>query len=77
LQTGLAFGYVSDIIFSPDANMLAVLVLRDATAGRGLYAFGFPGTTGRWDPSAGYYGLPYVTTDQANAAAIRVDPKRF
>lgn len=77
LQAGFAFGYVSDVIFSPDARMLAVVVLRDASAGGGMYAFGFPSDIGQWNPAAGYYGLPYVTSEQASNAAIRVDPKQF
>jgi hypothetical protein len=77
LQAGRAYGYVSDVVFSADGRRLAVLVTRDATVGGGTHAFGFPGETGRWNPAAGYYGLPYVTAQQASAAAVRVDPKRF
>jgi hypothetical protein len=77
LQAGQAYGYVNDVVFAADGRMLAVLVTRDAAAGGGTYAFGFPGTTGRWSPAEGYYGLPYVTAEQANAAAVRVDPARF
>lgn len=77
LQQGFAYGFVSEVVFS-EGRMLAVLVIRDALAGGGIYAFGFPDeTTVRWSPTLGYYGLPYVTVEKANAAAIRVDPKRF
>jgi hypothetical protein len=77
LQPGLTYGYVSDVIFTRDGKLLAVLVTRDAPGGGGTFAFGFPGTTGRWDPNASYYGLPYITSQHATDAAIRVDRKRF
>jgi hypothetical protein len=76
LQAGQAYGYVNDVVFL-DGRMTAVLVTRDPVAGGGTYAFGFPGTTGRWSPASGYYGLPYVTGQQANGAAVKVDLKRF
>lgn len=71
LRAGQAYGYVSDVVFA-DGQMLAILVTRDFVAGGGTFAFGFPRTVGRWNPAAGYYGLPYVTAKQANAAAVRV-----
>ena len=46
LQPGLAFGYVSDVVFTNSGALLAVLVTRDAVAGGGTYAFGFPGKIG-------------------------------
>jgi hypothetical protein len=77
LQTGFAYGYVNDVVFSDEGRMMAILVIRDSPSGGGTYAFGFPRSIGSWNPSAGYYGLPYVTTEQANAAAIRVDLEHF
>lgn len=77
LQPGFAYGYVSDVVFTRKGQMLAVLVTRDISGGGGTFAFGFPGTTGRWDPGAGYYGLPYITPQQASDAGIRVDHTRF
>ena len=77
LRAGLAYGYVSDVVFANDGRMFAILVTRDSAMGGGTYAFGFPGTIWPWNPAAGYYGLPYVTTSQTDAAAIRVEPKRF
>jgi sporulation protein YlmC with PRC-barrel domain len=77
LQAGQGYGYVSDMVFTPDGKLLAILVTRDATGGGGTYAFGYPGTTGRWDPHFSYYGLPYVTAEQATRAAVRVDHARF
>jgi sporulation protein YlmC with PRC-barrel domain len=78
LQAGQGYGYVSDVAFTRRGDMLAVLVTRDATAGGGIYAFGFPRSpVPRWDPSTGYYGLPYVTARQADEAAVRVQSSRF
>jgi sporulation protein YlmC with PRC-barrel domain len=77
LETGLAYGHVSDVVFNSEGRMIAVLVVRDHALGGGTFAFGFPGRIGHWKPAWSYYGLPYVTTKQAEAAAIRVDPKLF
>jgi hypothetical protein len=77
LQAGLAYGYVNDVVFSDDGRMVGILVTRDSAAGGGTHAFGFPDSIGPWNPAAGYYGLPYVTTEQADAAAVRIDPERF
>jgi hypothetical protein len=77
LQAGQAYGYVGDAVFSPSGALLAVLIVRDATAGGGTFAFGFPGSIGAWNPRVGYYGLPYVTAEQAGLAALRVDAGRF
>jgi hypothetical protein len=77
LQTGQAYGYASDVVFTDQGRMLAVLITRDSIAGGGVHAFAFPGTTGRWNPGGGYYGLPYVTADQAARAAVSVDARRF
>lgn len=77
LQAGQGYGYVSDLVFSRLGKMLAVVVTRDAAAGGGSYAFRYPGTTGRWDPRLSYYGLPYITEEQAANAAIKLDTDRF
>ncbi len=77
LQTGYGYGYVTDVVFSSEGRMTAVLVSRDQASGGGTYAFAFPGTTGRWDPGASYYGLPFVTNGQAREAGLRIDPSRF
>ncbi|KRR20494.1 hypothetical protein CQ13_32390 [Bradyrhizobium retamae] len=77
LQTGAGYGLVKDVVFSQQGRMLAVLVARDAAQGGGTLAFPYPGGTGRWSPSASYYGLPFVTAEQADRAGLRVDPKRF
>jgi sporulation protein YlmC with PRC-barrel domain len=77
LQTGYGYGYVTDVVFSRDGRLIAVLISRDAASGGGTFAFPFPGTVGRWDPGASYYGLPFITDSQAQAAGLRIDPKRF
>jgi hypothetical protein len=77
LQTGYGYGYVTDAVFNADGRLIAVLISRDAASGGGTFAFPFPGTVGRWDPGASYYGLPFITDSQAQAAGLRIDPKRF
>ena len=77
LQTGYGYGYITDAVFSQDGRLIAVLISRDAASGGGTFAFPFPGTVGRWDPGASYYGLPFITDSQAQAGGLRIDPKRF
>lgn len=77
LQTGLGYGYVKDIVLAPRGHMVAVLVARDTRMGAGTVAFPYPGRTGRWSPDMSYYGLPFVTAEQANDAAVKVNPKQF
>lgn len=78
LQTGRAFGYVSDVLFSREGKMIAVLVTRNAAIGGGTYAFGFPGISSRnWNPGLSYYGLPFVTDQQALEAARKIELARF
>jgi sporulation protein YlmC with PRC-barrel domain len=77
LQAGQGYGYVSDLVFSRNGKLLAIAITRDALGRGGTYAFRYPGTTGRWDPRMSYYGLPYITEEQATEAAIRIDSSRF
>ncbi|WP_201863867.1 PRC-barrel domain-containing protein [Microvirga soli] len=77
LQTGYGYGYVSDAVFDKSGRLIAMLIARDVASGGGTYAFPYPGTTGRWDPGAGYYGLPFVTASQAQMAGLRVDSTKF
>jgi sporulation protein YlmC with PRC-barrel domain len=77
LQTGLGYGYVKDVVLAPQGRTIAVLVARDTLTGGGTVAFPYPGRTGRWSPDMSYYGLPFVTIEQANEAALEVNPKQF
>jgi len=78
LQAGQGYGYVSDAVFTRAGNLIAVLITRDARSGGGTYAFGFPERpVERWNAGASYFGLPYVTAEHADAAAIPVDLTRF
>ena len=77
LQTGQGFGYVSDLVFGEGGRLLAVLISRDASGGGGIFAFPWPGATGKWSAAMSYYGLPYVTDEQARQAGLRVDLGRF
>ena len=77
LQTGRGYGYVSDVVFGSEGVMLFILVTRDEKSGGGTFAFPYPGQTGKWDARLSYYGLPYVTEDQATASAVKVDLKKL
>jgi sporulation protein YlmC with PRC-barrel domain len=77
LQTGLGYGIVTDVIFTPDERASALLVSRDAASGGGTMAFPFYGIAGQWDPGMSYYGLPFVTASQAREAGLKVEPNRF
>lgn len=77
LQTGIGYGYVTDVVFTRDGRLAAVLVAREVASGGGIIAFPFPGPQSRWDPGASYYGLPFVTPDQAERGGIKVDLGRF
>ena len=77
LQSGYGWGYVSDVVFTRDGRLVAVLVNREASAGGGAFAFPFRGIDSPWDPGWSYYGLPFATANQAEAAGLRVDPRRF
>ncbi|OCK55016.1 PRC-barrel domain-containing protein [Bradyrhizobium sp. LMTR 3] len=77
LQTGQGFGYVTDLVFSPTGKMMAVLVARDKQAGGGTIAFPYPDKMENWSPSMSYYGLPYITAEQANQAGMAVKMRAF
>lgn len=77
LQAGQGYGYVSDLVFSPAGKAIAVLVARDKQAGGGTVAFAYPDSMTKWNPSMSYYGLPYITAQQANEAGMTVDMQAF
>ena len=80
LQTGHGYGYVTDVMVTGDARLGAVLVTRTSPAGSGTaatVAFPFPAVQSRWDPAASYFGLPHVTAEQADKAAIQIDRARM
>ena len=77
LQTGRGYGYVNDVVLTPEGRMLAVLVTRDTAEGGGTFAFAYPGRTGRWSPDWSYYGLAFITSEQANSAGLKVDSRKF
>jgi sporulation protein YlmC with PRC-barrel domain len=77
LRTGYGYGIVTGAVFARDGRIIAVLISRDASAGGGTAAFPFQGATGPWDASMSYFGLPFITDDQAREAGLRIDPSRF
>lgn len=77
LQTGHGFGYVTDVVFTKDGRVAGVLVTRDVEAAGRILAFPFPGIQTRWDPGASYFGLPQVTAEAAEQAAIPIEASRL
>ncbi|MBM1172802.1 PRC-barrel domain-containing protein [Microvirga arabica] len=73
LQAGQGFGYVTDVIVTKDNRLAAVLITRDGESSGRTIAFPFSGIETRWDPGASYFGLPHVTAEQAEQAAISID----
>jgi sporulation protein YlmC with PRC-barrel domain len=64
LQTGLGYGYVRDVVFTPEGRLRAALITRGTRLGGGTVAFGFPRSpSDRWRAGAAYYGLPYITSE--------------
>lgn len=76
LRNGQGYGFVRDVVFSPEGKALAVLVNRDARYGAGLYAYPYYGYGYGWDPAQRYYALPFESLAVA-ANAPKVDAKRF
>ena len=77
LQTGMGYGYVTDVVFTKDGRLGAVLVTRQIGAAGTTTAFPFPGVQSPWDPGASYFGLPQITVEQADRAGVVVDASRF
>ena len=68
LRAGQGYGHVSDAVFTRAGNQIAVLITRDARNGGGADAFDSPECpVARWNAGAGYFGLPYVTAEHADA----------
>lgn len=76
LKTGLLYGTVTDTVFSTGGKLVAVLVTREGKDD-GAIAFPFPGQLLRWSPTASYYGLPFITLDQADSAGLEIDWHKF
>jgi hypothetical protein len=68
---------VTDVVFTKDGRLGAVLVTRAEGSGASTLAFPFSGVRSLWDPGASYFGLPHATADQADKAGVPVDPSRF
>lgn len=60
LANGAGYGYVSDVIFSKDGDITAVVVRPTVAAyGIGVYAYPFYGYQYGWQPGGNVYTLPY------------------
>jgi hypothetical protein len=65
LSSGVGFGYVTDVVFSRDGQILATLINRDVAYGAGLYGYPYYGWGYGWVPTLDYYALPYETPELA------------
>lgn len=73
LENGEGYGYVDDLIFSQDNQLLSVVVSATEVGTPGYYAYpwyGFNYGTYSWDPGLGYYALPYGPTGVSEFAAF-------
>ncbi|WP_137391205.1 PRC-barrel domain-containing protein [Rhodoligotrophos defluvii] len=59
LNDDIGYGYVSDLIFTTDGNLHAVVVSADAAYGGGYYAYPYYGYGYGWAPGSPYYDLGY------------------
>ncbi|MBD2750329.1 PRC-barrel domain-containing protein [Microvirga sp. BT688] len=73
LRNGLGFGYVADVVFGRDGQLLATLVNRDVAYGAGLYGYPYYGWGYGWYPRLDYYALPYDTPELAAAPTVAYD----
>lgn len=57
LSTGVAFGWVTDLIFSPEGSLQSVVVTADASFRGGYYAYPYHGHRYGWHPGANQYNV--------------------
>ncbi|WP_205042031.1 PRC-barrel domain-containing protein [Rhodoligotrophos defluvii] len=67
LNGDVGYGNVSDLIFTTDGNLRAVVVSADSAFGGGYYAYPFYGYGYGWNPGVPYYGVGY---DRAEIATL-------
>jgi hypothetical protein len=66
LNNNVGYGWISDLVFTTDGNLHAVVVNADPTFRGGYYAYPFYGYGYGWTPGAPYYNLGYDETDLAD-----------
>lgn len=59
LNDGTPYGYVNDVLFSKNGQIMAIMVTASAAYGAGVYAFPFNGYMYGWQPYDNVYTLPY------------------
>lgn len=75
LRGGVGYGYVSDVVFSRDGALEAVVVQPDY-AGYGMggaFAYPFYGQRYGWQPGADYYEMPYAEDELADVEPFEYD----
>lgn len=72
LSSGREAGYVTDLVFSADGNVLALLVSLSSDSDAGVYAFRLSSWVNRWEPERGVFHLPYASADDAQRNAVRI-----
>jgi sporulation protein YlmC with PRC-barrel domain len=68
LRSGGVYGYVSDVLFSSEAELIALEVRRNGET----YRLPVDNWMIGWSPRSSYYRLPYDSVSDANRAAIRL-----
>jgi sporulation protein YlmC with PRC-barrel domain len=66
LNENVGYGWVSDLIFTAEGDLHAVVVNADAVYGGGYYAYPYYGYGYGWYPGAPYYYLGYDRDDVVN-----------
>ena len=69
----IGYGWISDLIFTNEGDLHAVVVNADPTYGGGNYAFPYYGYGYAWHPGAPYYNLRYNKEDVTNLAKFDHD----
>ena len=75
LNNGISYGYVNDVVIGQDGKLLSVIV-NNAAAPYGAYAYPWYGYNYGWNPGLAYYALPVTEVNPA-AGVVKVDPGRF
>lgn len=70
LQSGTAYGYVDNAVFSEQGELLAVLVMTAGGFGPGMMAYPFHGFNYGWQPGFSSYQLPYSEQDVSTMTAF-------
>ncbi|GAB2792826.1 hypothetical protein GCM10027040_18790 [Halomonas shantousis] len=76
LQNGMEYGYVDNVVFSEQGELLAVIVMPAGPTfggGGGAIAYPFHGFTYGWSPGYTSYELPYTQEDVTGMTTFNYD----